>query len=56
MLYGILLVVMGIALQALSHTLGGSSVKDFFSGLLLGISIVEMLVGIYIVGKGIAVR
>ena len=56
LLYGILLIVMGIALQALSHTLGGSSVKDFFSGLLLGISIVEMLVGIYIVGKGIAVR
>ena len=56
LLYGILLVVMGIALQALSHTLGGSSVKDFFSGLLLGISIVEMLVGIYIVGKGIAAQ
>ena len=31
-------------------------VKDFFSGLLLGISIGEMLVGIYVVGKGIAVR
>ena len=56
LLYGILLIVMGIALQALSHTLGGSNVKDFFSGLLLGISIVEMLVGIYIVGKGIAAR
>ena len=56
LLYGILLIVMGIALQALSHTLGGSSVKDFFSGLLLGISIAEMLVGIYVVGKGIAVR
>ena len=56
LLYGILLIVMGIALQALSHTLGVSSVKDFFSGLLLGISIAEMLVGIYIVGKGIAAR
>ena len=56
LLYGILLVVMGIALQALSHTLGGSSVKDFFSGLLLGISIVEMLVGIYVVGKSMAGR
>ena len=56
LLYGILLIVMGIALQALSHTLGGSNVKDFFSGLLLGISIAEMLVGIYVVGKGIAGR
>jgi transcriptional regulator with XRE-family HTH domain len=39
LLYGIILIVMGIALQALSHTFGGSSVKDFLSGLLLGISI-----------------
>ena len=56
LLYGILLIVMGIALQALSHTLGGSSVKDFFSGLLLGISIAEMLVGVDVVGKVLAVR
>lgn len=54
LLYGILLVVMGIALQALSHTLGGSDVKDFFSGLLLGLSIVEMLVGIHVVGRSMA--
>ena len=56
LLYGILLIVMGIAFQALSHTLGGSDVKDFFSGLLLGISIAEMLVGVYVVGKSIAGR
>jgi len=56
LLYGILLIVMGIALQALSHTLGGSSMKDFFSGLLLGISIAEMLAGIYVVGKSITGR
>ena len=56
LLYGVLLIVMGIALQALSYTLGGSNVKDFFSGLLLGISIAEMLVGIYVVGKSIAGR
>lgn len=56
LLYGILLIVMGIALQALSHTFGGSQVKDFFSGLLLGISIAEMLVGIYVLGRSIAGR
>ncbi|MCM1283500.1 MAG: helix-turn-helix domain-containing protein [Muribaculaceae bacterium] len=28
--YGILLIVMGIALQALSYTFGGSGVKDFY--------------------------
>ena len=51
LLYGILLIVMGIALQALSHTLGGSDVKDFFAGLLLGLSIAEMLIGVYVVGR-----
>ena len=55
-LVGIVLITMGIALQALSHTLGGSNVKDFFSGLLLGISIVEMLVGVYVVGRSVAER
>lgn len=45
---------MAIALQTLSRTLGGSNIKDFFAGLLLGISIVEMLAGIYVVGKGIS--
>ena len=51
LLYGILLIVMGIALQALSYTFGGSNVKDFFSGLLLGVSIAEMLVGVYVLGR-----
>ncbi len=56
LLYGMLLIVMGIALQALSHTFGGSNVKDFFSGVLLGISIGEMVAGICVVGKSIAGR
>lgn len=56
LLYGILLIVMGIALQALSYMFGGSNVKDFFSGLLLGLSIVEMLVGVYVLGRSIAGR
>lgn len=55
-LYRIALIVMGIASQALSHTLGGSDVQDFFSGLLLGLSVGEMLVGIFIVGKSLAGR
>lgn len=52
LLYGILLIVMGIALQALSYSFGGSAVKDFFSGLLLGLSIGEMLVGVFVIGRG----
>lgn len=52
MMTGVILIVMGIALQALSQSLGGSDVKDFFSGLLLGLSVAEMLAGIYVIGKG----
>ena len=52
MLTGVILIVMGIALQSLSHTLGGSDVKDFFSGLLLGLSIAAMLAGIAVICKG----
>ena len=56
LLYGIILIVMGIALQALSYAFGGSNFKDFISGLLLGLSIAEMLVGVYVVGKSLAGR
>ena len=55
-LFGVVLITMGIALQALSHTFGGSNVKDFFSGLLLGLSIAEMVVGVYVVGRSSAGR
>lgn len=47
------MIAMGIALQALSYTVGGTEFKDFVSGLLVGISIGELLVEIYIVGKTI---
>jgi transcriptional regulator with XRE-family HTH domain len=50
-LYGIMLIVMGIAVQAVSYTIGGSDVKDFISGFLLGISIVEMLVGVAVTAR-----
>ena len=56
LIYGILLLVMGISLQSLSYVFNGSAVKDFFSGLLLGISILEMLIGIYVVGRSMRNR
>lgn len=56
MLYGIMLIVMGIALQAISYAVGGSDFKNFISGLLLGLSIGEMSVGVYVVGKSLAGR
>ena len=47
-LYGIILMTMGIALFAVHFSIGGSDVKDFFSGLLMGMSIGEMLVGVFV--------
>lgn len=52
-LTGVILIVLGIAVQALSHTLGGSNIKDFFAGVLLGLSIVQMLAGIFVVAKSL---
>lgn len=56
MLLGIMLIVMGIALLALSYNFGGSSFKDFISGLLMGLSIGEMLVGIYVVARSMVAK
>ena len=55
-IYGVLLIVMGIALQAVSHTVGGSDAKDFVSGVILGISIAVMLIGIYCTGRNLMSR
>ena len=48
------MILMGIAIQALSHTIGGSDIREFISGLLYGISVAEMIVGAYVIGKSIA--
>ena len=55
-LVGILLIVMGMALGAMSFTLGGSDVKDFFSGLMMGLSCGSMLVGVFVAVRSIAKR
>ena len=41
----------GIASSAMSGTVGGTDVRDFISGILMGLSVVEILAGIGIVGK-----
>lgn len=51
-LYGIILITMGIALFAVHFSIGGSDVKNFFSNILLGLSIGEMLVGAYVTASG----
>lgn len=45
---GLIIIIMGFALLLLHYNVGGSALKDAMSGLLLGISIAEMLVGVYI--------
>ena len=55
-LVGIIVIVMGMALGAMSFTLGGSDVKDFFSGLMMGLSCGSMLVGIFVAVRSIAKR
>ena len=54
LLYGVILIVMGIALFAFSQLLGGTDFRDFLSGLMMGISVGEMLAGVYIIGRSFA--
>ncbi|WP_165043077.1 MULTISPECIES: helix-turn-helix domain-containing protein [unclassified Adlercreutzia] len=55
-LYGIVLIVMGIALMASRNVVGGSDVPDFFAGMIMGISSAATLVGVYIAARGLAKR
>lgn len=50
-LYGLVLVVLGIACGALSKVTGGTDVQDFASGLLMGLSVAEILAGMWVIGK-----
>jgi len=53
-LLGIMLAVMGIAMQSLSNMVGGTDILDFISGAILGISIGVMLIGIFVMGRNLA--
>ena len=50
-LYGLVLIVLGIACGAMSKTTGGTDVQDFVSGVLMSLSVAEILTGIGIIGK-----
>ena len=50
-LYGLSLILFGIACGAMSKTSGGTDVQDFVSGVLMGLSVAEILAGILIAGK-----
>ncbi len=45
-LVGVILITMGMAMLALSEVIGGSTVRDFISGMFLGMSIGVMLIGV----------
>lgn len=52
-IYGVLLIVMGITMLAVSKTCDGSDFKNLISGILLGLSVGEMLGGIFYIGRSL---
>ena len=49
--YGLVLVLLGIASGAMSKITGGTDVQNFISGVLMGLSVAEILAGIWAAGK-----
>ena len=47
-IFGILLIIMGLSCSFTSQFLSGSNLRDFLSGVLLGLSIGEMIIGTFI--------
>lgn len=56
MFIGFLLIIMGGVIFALSQIFGGTDIQNFLSGLMLGISIVEMLVGVFLIGRWLSYK
>ena len=50
-LYGLVLIVLGIASGVMSKTTGGTDVQKFIAGILMGLSAAETLSDIWIIGK-----
>lgn len=53
LLLGILLTAIGILFYVLSRFLHGSPMRDLMAGILLGLSIGEILIGVYITARNI---
>lgn len=56
LLIGFFLLLMGSVQLALSQMFGGTDIQDFLSGLMLGISIPQMLIGVFLLGRRLALR
>lgn len=52
-LYGIILIVIGIILATLHFIVAGDGIRDFISSIIAVISVLVMLVGTYITSSGI---
>ena len=52
-LYGIILIVIGIILAPLHFIVAGDGIRDFISSIIAVISVLVMLVGTYITSSGI---
>ncbi len=51
MLIGFVLIIMGIAMLVLSQILGETDLQDFLSGFMVGVSILIMLSGVFLLGR-----
>lgn len=56
MIIGYIFIVMGLVMLVLSKMMGGTNIQDFFAGFMLGLSIVEMVIGIYLLGRWISYK
>ncbi|MCI9221408.1 MAG: helix-turn-helix transcriptional regulator [Lachnospiraceae bacterium] len=56
LLIGFFLLLMGSVQLALSQMFGGTDIQDFLSGLMLGISIPQMLIGVFLLGRWLVLR
>ena len=52
-LYGIILIVIGIILAALNFIVPGDGIRDFISGIIAVISVLVILAGTYMTSSGI---
>ena len=54
MFIGFILIIMGSVMFVLSQMFGGTDIQDFLSGFLLGISVPEMLAGVFLISRWLA--
>ena len=53
MMLGIIVFIIGVVIAMFSKNIGGTSVKDIISGLMLGAGFAEMLVGIFVTASSL---